>query len=65
MTGVSRICSTVTLETNGTRHSQPFHSAVRYVRAEFRLQRTRCLTNARNVSGNIDSAFADDWCTVL
>ena len=29
VTGVSRICSTVTLVTNGTRHSQPFHSAVR------------------------------------
>ena len=29
VTGVSRICSTVTLVTNGTRHSQPFQSAVR------------------------------------
>ena len=29
VTGVSRICSTVTFVTNGTRHSQPFQTAVR------------------------------------
>ena len=62
--GVSRICSTVILVTNGTRHSHPFAMAVRYVRYELRLQRTRCLTKARNVSGNIDSACAVLWCTV-